>query len=365
MTTTNFRYIAREFPLIKPYEIGERTKIIDKIPKGHVLLKPLIAGICGSDILYFQGSKEEWKLKERLPLCLLHEGVAEVVEVGEEVSLGRGTRVIVVPLIPCGECRVCKRNLGENMCLNLRFLASTCDGLARTIFIHPSGRVIPVPSNLELEAAVLAEPLSVVLNALEEVEVSRDRQVGIIGDGTLGFLLALTISQKLGIPRHGLHVLGIFDEKLSLMRNFASTINTREETEILSELSNSLDVVFEAVGGKAQEKTLEQALSLLRPGGKLIVLGVPAKEIVPIRLPKVIRKCLSIKGLLWSRIDHFHEAVKMLSDEKFAEKVRKIISPRKFKIKSGKDLEKALRYACSEKAARQTPGKILIYFSGE
>ncbi len=363
MSNTNFRYLAKEFPLVKPHEIGERFRIIDKIPEGYVLLKPLIAGICGSDILYFEGHKEEWKLRERLPLCLLHEGVAEVVEVGEGVSLRKGVRTVVVPLIPCGECLVCRNNLGENMCLNPRFLASTCDGLARTLFVYPAERVIPIASDLDLEIAVLAEPLSVVLNALEGGWVGREDRVAIIGDGTLGFLLALTISQMLGVPKPNLHVLGIFYEKLALMRDFAFTINTREEAGRLEEIFNSFDVVFEAVGGKAQEKTLDQALSLVRPGGRLIVLGIPAGEKIPIKLPKIIKKCLSVKGSFWSRIDHFHKALEILSDKEFKEKTKRIISSKKFKIESGRDLERALRYSCSEEAARRTPGKILLYFS--
>lgn len=44
------------------------------------------------------------KFKSRLPICLLHEGVAEVVEAGKGTTLEVRAKVVVNPMIPCGEC---------------------------------------------------------------------------------------------------------------------------------------------------------------------------------------------------------------------------------------------------------------------
>jgi len=356
-------WVAREFPLVKPYQIAERERVIDQIPRGHVLVKPVVAGICGSDILYFKGYKEEWKIRERLPMCLLHEGVVEVVEVGEGVDLQRGLRAVIVPLIPCGECLVCRRGLGENMCLKPRFLASTCDGLARTLLVYPSDRLIPLPAEVDLEAAALAEPISIALNAAESADLGGWERVAIIGDGTIAYILALVLSRVAGITRESLYVLGIVDEKLSLFGDLASTVNISRNPDELHEMRHGFDVVFEAVGGRAQERTIDQALDLLTPGGKAVILGISAGEKVPVRAQEIVRKCLTIKGSFWSRMDHFRRAIELLMDSRFEEGIRKAISKTIFKVRHAEDLEEAFRYADSEEGpARYIPGRVLVYF---
>lgn len=357
------KYLVREFPLIRPYEIGERERVIEGVPKGHVLLKMIVAGICGSDILYFKGYKEKWKLEERLPICLLHEGVAEVVDIGDGVSLKPGERVVIMPLMECRECIACKMNLGENMCLKPRFLASTSDGLARTHLIYPANRVIPISGELDLRIAILTEPLSVVLNAIETAGLSGNEDLAIIGDGVLGYLLALTIKHLFNAPRVRLHVLGIVEEKLAVFTDIADTINVLKDSNRLRDLKDGLDLVFEAVGGKAHEKTLAQGLELLRPAGMLIILGIPGEEKTPVRVQDIVRKNLIVRGSFWSRMNHFKKALYMLEDEVFQRNVEKILSKTSFKIRSPEDLEKALRYADSEEGvANRIPGKVLVYF---
>ena len=357
-------HIAREFPLVKPYEIGERRRLIDKIPENYVLLKMIVAGICGSDVLYFKGYKEKWKLEKRLPICLLHEGVAEVVETKGETSVKPGDKVVIMPLTACGEYIACKMKLGENLCLNPKFLASTCDGLARTLLVYPASKVIPIPEKLDLRIAVLTEPLSAVLNAIEVSNLSGNEKIAIIGDGTIGYLLASTLSRFFKVQREDLHVIGVVEEKLSIFEDIAEVINVHKEHEKLRELKNRLDIVFEAVGGKAHEKTIDQALDLLRPAGKLVILGIPGEEKTPIRVQKIVSKSLIVKGSFWSRMDHFKKALNLLKDKEFQKMMKRTISGKSFKIREPHDLENALRYADSEAgAASRFPGRILVYLN--
>lgn len=211
------KIVAEEFCLTRPFEFEVRERIINCIPKGYLVLKTVVAGICGSEMLYFKGAKEKEKLEKRLPMCLLHEGIAEIADVGEETSLKIGTNVVVNPLIPCKECFACK-NLGENFCQNSKYMAATMDGLARTYFLYPEERVIQVPKGIELETAALTEPLSIALNAFEQSEETKGNIIAVIGDGAIGYLIALIASSK-GISPKDLYILGIVDEKLSLARD--------------------------------------------------------------------------------------------------------------------------------------------------
>jgi len=353
---------AAEFTLVEPFKFVAREKFIESIPAGCVLLKPVVAGICGSEILYFKGEKEKEKLEKRLPMCLLHEGVAKVVDVGKSAKLKTGMHVVVNPLLACGRCVSCALGIGENFCQNSRYMAATADGLSRTLFLYPEDRVIPVPEGIELEVAALAEPLSIALNAFEVAEISRDEKVAVIGDGPIGYMTALTTSYVGGVPRENLYLIGIIDEKLSLARDFSTTVNVIGEKRRLEGLWQSFDVVFEAVGGRRQEVTLDEAIDLLKPGGRCVVLGLYGKK-VPVDINKVVNKGLALKGSVRSRMEHFKRVIEFLKDSGFSDKVKRMISERQFIIKSPEDLEAAFRYADTEEGeARTKPGRVLVYF---
>ena len=245
--------IAREFSLVKPFKFQVKKRVIKSIPRGFVLLKPIVAGICGSEILYFKGLKEKKKLEERLPMCLLHEGVAEIIELGEGVKMRKGTKIVVNPMLPCGECVACKTGIGENFCQNSRYIAATADGLARTLFIYPHERVIPIPMGIELEVAALTEPLSIALNAFEEAKIGEREGVAVIGDGPIGYLVALIVSFVGRIPKENRYLFGIIDEKLSLAEDFAVTINSIRERQEVKKMHQNLTPYLRLSEGKPKK----------------------------------------------------------------------------------------------------------------
>ncbi len=352
--------IAKEFTLVKPFKFVVKERVIDQIPKGFVLLKPVVAGICGSEILYFKGEKEEWKLKERLPLCLLHEGVAEVVETSEDVGIESGTYVVVNPMIPCGKCNECVK-IGENYCQNSKYMGSTADGLARTYLLYPSSRIIPVPKGVELEVAALTEPLSIAVNAFELSEARSEEKISIIGDGPIGYMVTLIASHVGKVPKERLFMMGIIDEKLFLAEDFASTVNTASER--IEKFWGFFDVVFEAVGGRSHRFTIEEAINILKSGGRCIALGLSQGEIL-VDFNKIVNKGLTIKGSVRSRMEHYRKVLNLLQNREFKERVQRIISKKKFVIKTPEDLYEAFKYADTEEGeAKSKPGRVLVYLS--
>ncbi|MEM1581585.1 MAG: zinc-binding dehydrogenase [Candidatus Bathyarchaeia archaeon] len=355
------KFVAKEFCLVAPFKFALRERIIEYIPKGFILLKPIVAGICGSEMLYFKGEKEPEKLKTRLPMCLLHEGVAEVVEVGEGTKINIGAKVVVNPLIPCGECYFCKSRM-ENLCQNARYMAATADGLARTLFLYPEDRVLPIPDGVDPEVATLTEPLSVALNAFEESRVSLNNSVAVIGDGPIGYLLTLVSSHIGNIPPTKLYLIGVVDEKLSLARDFASTINSLRDHFVLNEIREKIDVVFEAAGGRAHKNTIKEAIDVLKPGGRCILLGISMGE-VPVEVNKIVNKGLTFRGSTRSRMSHYIKALELLKSKDFQNKVRRIISIKKFVINDVNDLTEAFKYADTEEGeSKIKPGRVLLYF---
>jgi len=263
-------------------------------------------------------------------------------------------------MIPCGECVAC-REAGENYCQNSKYMAATADGLARTYFLYPSERVIPVPHGVELELAALTEPLSIALNALEVSDIRPEERVAVIGDGPIGYMVTLMASHIGGVSRENLCFVGIIDEKLSLAADFASTFNSTKEK--IERLEDSFDVAFEAVGGVSHRITLKEAIDVLRPGGRCVLLGLSRGE-VPVEMHKIVNKGLTFRGSVRSRMEHYIRVLRLLQEDRFREKVRRIVSKKRFTIRSAEDLEAAFRYADTETGeARTKPGRVLVHFA--
>jgi len=348
---------TREFYLVKPFEFEEREGEIKEVPKGMLLLKPLLCGICKSEILYFKGQKSEKKLGERLPMALLHEGVCVVEETGPGTKAGKGEIVVPIPFFVCGKCNVCSAGLPANLCQKGKYMGSTADGMARTFFLWPEEKVVPVSKETMLEAAALVEPASIALNAVEEAGLKPGQKVVVIGDGAMGYLIALMAMHVAKIPKESLFFVGISDERLLLAKDFSQTINSLKEGEKLGELRESVDAVFEAVGGSAQEKTVGQAIELLRPCGKAIVLGL-AKGSVPIKLVDLVNKGLELKGVTRSCEEHYEKVAGFLGEKGFQERLARIASKKRFKILEAGDLKKAFEFAGSEEA----DGRVMVKF---
>jgi len=354
-------YKAKEFQLVEPFVFEIKEKELPALRQGELLLKPLVAGICGSEILYFKGQKSEKKLKERLPMALLHEGTAEVVETGPETSMEKGQKVVVFPMLPCGNCDACKEGF-ENGCQKSRFMAATADGLARTLFVYREENVVAIPEEIGLDEAALTEPTAIAVNGVNTAEWKGREKVAVIGDGPIGYLTALVASFVRKIPKEDLFFLGIIDEKLKLAEEFATPLNSISQKEEIEKLQGKLDIVLECVGGKAQEITLNQGIGLLKPRGQLIVLGL-TDENVPLMTNPIVNKGLVLKGSVRSTKKDFEKVVELLKDHGFRKQLGKIICDKRFVIKGTEDLKQAFEYADTEgEHARNNPGRVMVEF---
>jgi ribitol-5-phosphate 2-dehydrogenase len=236
------------------------------------------------------------------------------------------------------------------------------DGLARTFFVYPESRVVPVPDGVSLEVAALSEPVSVALNAVESAGISSGERVAVIGDGTVGYLVTAVVSSVAKVPVEDLFFVGVVDEKLALTKDFASPLNSMSERLRLEALTDGVDVVFEAAGGGAHRVTVAQAVHLLRPGGRCVLLGISLGE-VPVAVTNVVNKGLTFMGSTRSRMEHYVRVLDLLKDDVFRTQVKRAISDRSFTVMSAGNLEAAFRYADTEEGeSRIKPGRVLVRF---
>ncbi len=224
---------------------------------GEALLRVTAVGVCGSDLLWFhEGSMGEAQLTR--PLVLGHEFSAVIAE-----GPRRGTRVAVDPAIPCHGCTPCLQGR-PNLCLRLRFAGhGQEDGALREYIAWPEECLFPLPDSLTDAEGALLEPLGVAIHAVDLAHLSIGARVGVFGCGPIGLLL-VQLARLAGADK-------VFAaDPLPHRMQAAQDLGAK-----CWESSQEVDVAFEAAG---EEEAVSAAVSAIRPGGQVVLIGIPASD---------------------------------------------------------------------------------------
>jgi ribitol-5-phosphate 2-dehydrogenase (NADP+) len=358
---------AFAFRLTQPFSIEAVEREVEHDRPGDVVLRPRLTGVCGSDLKLYAGARNRQALERKLPLALLHEGIADVVANGHYGGeLRPGTRVVVIPNVPCylahpdrhpskaEGCVSCRPGgAGENYCLDNLYLSSNTDGLAQTYFRHPESLVIPVPSNVSERAAVLTEPIATIAAACLKAPIRRDARYLILGDGPLGQLVAIWLTAHYRVPRDSIFMSAHFREHAPGLARLVGTMLDATRPESFARLRDTIDVAFECVGGQANEETLAQAVECLRPGATAVLFG-PSERLVPLDIREVIGKGLVLLGCNRSFLPHFRLAMTSLMDPEFQNLLETVLSRDEFQVSSADDLSDGFYHAWTKREASKT-----------
>jgi 2-desacetyl-2-hydroxyethyl bacteriochlorophyllide A dehydrogenase len=289
------------------------VEIIDvDIPRpgpGEVLVRTVVAGVCGSDTHALQGRHPFITL----PYAPGHEVSGTVAEAGTGVtSVAVGDRVTMEPFLPCWECKQCRAGR-PNICERLRFFGCAHDqgGMAEW-FTVDQRRLHVVPDELDWTQAAFIEPLATPAHAIRLAGDVRDRTVAILGAGTIG-LLMLQAARAHGAKRVVLTARSARsrDRALSFGPDAVVDATAPDAAEqVRAALGESADVVFDCV---AEQSTIDQALRMADKGGTVIVVGVPAAD-VTIPLAMLQDSQLRIQGSATYLAEDFAEAMRLLAD---------------------------------------------------
>lgn len=280
---------------------------------GEVLVAIGAAGICGSDLHYFQNGGFG-TIRVREPMILGHEAAGTVIAIGEGVdNVEPGTRVAVNPSNPCNDCVYCNQGMPIH-CLNMRFSGSAMrfpheQGLFRDRIVVEAARCVPVKDGPSLSEAACSEPLAVCLHARSVAGELTGKRVLVTGAGPIGALCA-------GLAKDGgaseVVVTDLQDFPLEVAAKMGATrtiniVNAADAMEPYMADKGYFDVVFEC---SAAAPALKTALMALRPRGTLVQVGIAGDQPIPINL--VVSKEISIKGTQRFHSE-FAEAVEMIS----------------------------------------------------
>jgi len=282
---------------------------------GEALVKVAAVGVCGSDLprIFEHGTYQ-------FPLIPGHEIAGIVEEVVGGGTRHRGERVTVKPLIPCRHCAYCQ--IGHfAQCVAYNYLGSRTNGGFAEYVCAPQSNLVPLPDEVELLDAALTEPAAVALHALQQGGVEPGDVVAILGTGTIGMILAQW-ARILGATKVLLSDVEPPKLRKATHLGLGLTFNAREGDPVAwakrVTRGHRPDLVIEAAGVSA---TFEQALRMVRPLGRVVIMGNPAGDVL---LPQgtvsqILRKELNIRGTWNSRftelpVDEWQVVLNMLAN---------------------------------------------------
>ncbi|HEX6445581.1 MAG TPA: alcohol dehydrogenase catalytic domain-containing protein [Streptosporangiales bacterium] len=239
---------------------------------GEVLVEVGHVGICGSDLLVWEGGLD----RVRPPVVLGHEFCGTVVDANGCGGVRDGQRVAVEPLLNCGRCLACRAGHGH-VCRTLRVIGVDVDGAAARYVTVPAARLHALPDGVPLRDAALTEPTSVAVHMVRRSGVGPGDRVLVLGGGPIGVLVAL-VARTNGVadlvvsepnPRRRERLAGFGFDTFDPGAGGVETLLGRTDGE-------GFDVVFEVAGVAA---TLAAAPELARVRGTILLGGLPHRPV--------------------------------------------------------------------------------------
>jgi L-iditol 2-dehydrogenase len=262
-----------------------------------VLLRIERVGVCGSDVHYFETGRIGSQVVE-YPFIVGHECAATVAAIGKAVRHVKvGDEVVVEPAVPCHNCDQCRRGR-ENTCFNLRFLGTPGQGggCFSEFLIMPDECCLPTQGRLTLEQGALCEPLTIGFYTVKQSRLPQPADVAILGAGPIG-LSCLLCARAEGV--RSCYITDKIDERVAVAERGGATWvgNPLQEdvvAAILKQQPLGMDVVYECAG---QQETIDQAVDLLKPGGKLVLVGIPREDRISLSIDRIRRKEVTIVNI--------------------------------------------------------------------
>jgi len=280
---------------------------------GEALVQVTAVGICGSDLhAYLFGNMGGIVNTE--PQILGHEAAGRIIALGPNAleHLKIGQRVAIDPATPCLECERCLDGQ-PHLCLNLKFMGLyPHDGALRERMVHPTRCLFPVPDTISDIGAALLEPLGVALHGsrLAKIEVGED--VAVIGCGGVGSLI-IRLARLQGARR--IFVADRYPWRLDIAANFGADYlidsNKQDIVEEVMRVTNKrgVDVAIEAAW---VEQTANQCVQMVRYGGRVVIVGIPAQDEIILQTTAARRK--EVPLIFSRRMKHVYHNTTVLAE---------------------------------------------------
>lgn len=245
---------------------------IPKVSAGKVLVKVIATGVCHTDLHAMHG---DWPIKPTVPFIPGHEGVGEVVEVGEGITHLKVGDKVGIPWLysACGHCDHCYAGW-ETLCKKQQNSGYSVNGSFAEYCLADGDYVGVIPEGVDLfEIAPILCAGVTVYKGLKMTEAKTGDWVAISGIGGLGHV-AIQYAKTMGF---NVIAIDVDDSKLALAKELgadvginALKVNVKEEV-LKASGEGCHGVLVTAVSPKA----FEQAVSIVRRGSTMVLNGLP------------------------------------------------------------------------------------------
>lgn len=254
---------------VEPHPLG-------KPGAGQAVVRVEAAGVCGSDVHMWRGNVPV----RQTPIVLGHEIAGVIEQCGEDAAPWQsGDRVIVRAAAGCGQCSHCRRGY-DNLCPHQTVLGMDTDGGFARYVLCRATNLVALPPEVPFETgAILTDAVATPYHALtERGHLRPGESVVIFGCGGLG-THAVQLARLLGAAV--VVAVDVRQAALDRVRRLGAdaTINSTAEgahkaVQRLTE--GGADLALDFVG---RPETASQALRCLRPGGRLVIVGMGHEQI--------------------------------------------------------------------------------------
>lgn len=286
-----------------------------RIREDEVLIKVRRAGVCGTDVHIHEW--DEWAQGRcKPPFIVGHEFAGDVVEVGALVeNVKVGERVTAEGHIVDGMCLLCRTG-NAHVCPHTKIIGVDRDGCFAEYIAMPASNVWHLDADVSYEIGGIHDPMGNAFHtALHGTEIP-GATVLVTGCGPIG-IFAVGICRAAGASR--VIAVDVNPRRLELARQMGAhdAVTPQEAAEAVRRATDGygVDVVLEMSGVPS---AIHQAFALVRVGGRVQMLGIPAKPMDVNFATEVIFKGITIYGVVGRRMyDTWHQMTRFLRSGKF------------------------------------------------
>jgi alcohol dehydrogenase, propanol-preferring len=293
----------------KPLELIDLPE--PELRPGFALLEVLSCGVCFSDVKTSRG-RMPFSDDLRFPHIPGHEIYGRVIASDPEGAVAEGTRAVVYHYWPCGICSACRRG-DETLCRSMVGWAGfTHPGGFTERMAVPVGRLMPIPESID---PIHAAPMSCALGTAYRSVVTRGgvgagTTAAIVGLGGVG-IHAAQMGRAAGARTAGFDV---HEPTLAAARDLELQVWRADDDAAIDAVIGStdgegVDVVVDTVG---HDDTLELARRLVRPGGRVVVVGYTPTSALSVPTPTLVLDEVDYVGSRYAHRDDLAKAVALV-----------------------------------------------------
>ncbi len=277
---------------------------------GEALVQVRYAGICGSDMHIYHGVHP----RAKAPLIMGHEFAGSIVAVnGPGRGFAIGDKVVVEPLLYCGECPAC-RSGAYHVCARLGLTGIDRDGGFAEYVTVPIKALHRLPDGMPFQDGALVEPTAVAVHSVRMSRLKLGDMVAVLGAGPIGTLVA-EACRAAGAGE--VHVVDVNRGRIERARQRGFTVHNPNEGSIVEAIAEATagkgaDIVFDAAGAQS---TAEIATKLVKIRGQIVVVAV-FNALPKVNYRDVNFHELDVIGVRVYNYEDYAIAIRMVADKR-------------------------------------------------